>query len=208
MKSIKNTLKGLVASTLLYSGIALADFFNVQPAIDTNERATTVRLEGGADISDKVSLYGFMNLNASEESPFDFENYYLESRLAYAINDKLKLSLEIDSGSDMEDFQRLGVLYTPETWKNNFTMIRLFPFETNGNYGPQATIFTSQDLTDKTSLWLTVDYNIEPEIAFVELELNNKMNDRYTRFVQLRAFGPIDDLDSSVVFGLKYEFYK
>ena len=176
---------------------------NIQPAYNLSQNSATIRLEGSSKLTDKVKCYGFTDVDAVEDSA-DLENFYAEARLSYSINDILALAAEYNGGNNLEDTVRLGFVVTPKTFKGNFTMFKFYPYETNGSKGPQVCFFTSQELTDKIIACLTVDYNIDLETISIEPELDYKVNERLTAFLQGRRFGPIDNnIDFALLIGVK-----
>jgi len=197
----------------LYSSKASADdcWFNIQPAFNTSKQHVTVRLEGGSQLTDRLSLYGFSDVDATPEKSFDLKNFYIETRLSYALTPKSNWAaiLEYNGGNGMQDILRTGFTVTGSLGKGNFTKLKVLLFETSGAAGPQVALFTSQRLTDKLSARLGIDYNVEPRTIYYEPELDYMLNPRATLFLQGRSFGLIKDrIRLDPILGLKYNLSK
>lgn len=209
-RKIKKITAGLAFIFALYSSSpALAEdgWANIQPAFNTRANHAILRMEGGSNITDKLSCYGWFDADAASEKPCDFENFYGEGRLTYKINNILGIAAEYNGGNNCKDTVRFGITITPKTNKKNFTMFKYFPYETTGKKGQQLCLFSSQKLTPKLGASLIIDYNLDKKTWYVEPELNYKLNNNSTMFTQGRSFGSIDDkMEFSPIFGIRYKF--
>ncbi len=210
-KSIKQKIKKIVtgavlSATLLASSCMPESWSNVQPAYKPRQNTPTVRVEGGTK-SGRVNFYSFIDMDPVQDNSADMESFYGEARVAYALNDVWALAVEYDAGNNCDDLARAGVVITPKTWKGNFTMLKLYPWETSGQKGPQVCVYTSQKLTDKVSASVTAEYNTDSRTLYLEPELRYKQNDRFFVFLQGRHFGSIDDrINFAPVIGAGYNF--
>lgn len=210
MNKLKNYTKGLAIVAALYASAAGAadnGWMNIQPAYNANDNHVTVRIEGGADVSDKVSVYSFADIDASKQEPLDFENLYGEARFKFTVNDWLKVLAEHDFGTGFKDFTRLGVEITPSIDDNNFTAIRVFPYETDGDVGSQIDVYSAQQITDKLNASILAELKLGIDSLYAELELGYDLSDDVTLFGQLRHFGSLDQkIEPTPVVGAKYNF--
>lgn len=202
--------------TAMLGGIALlaatsasaGNWANIQPAYNADAQHATVRLEGGADLGKRGKFYGFLDLDGNKENPVDLEQFYGEARFMGKIGKSpWAAAAELDVGSGMEDFLRIGATYTPKTGEGNFTQLRLWPFETSGGRGPQVSAFSNQQLSDRVAISGLLDYNIDPNTAYIEAELDINIAKKAALFAQARGFGTIDDrMDITPVGGVKWNF--
>jgi hypothetical protein len=180
---------------------------NIQPAYKPRQNTPTVRVEGGSKLADRVSFYSFMDMDPVQDNSADMESFYGEARVAYALNDVWALAVEYDTGNNCDDLARAGVVITPKTWKGNFTMFKIYPWETSRGKGPQVCLYSSQQLTDKISAIITAEYNTDSRTLYLEPELRYTPDKRYFIFLQGRHFGSIDDrIDLAPVAGVGCNF--
>ncbi|MFH1770343.1 MAG: hypothetical protein ABH828_02185 [archaeon] len=161
-----------------------------------SNNTTLLTAEAGSNITNRLETYGFAD---AEE-----KNICAESRLTYNVG-KTKLISEYNGGTGYKDAIRLGFAFKPNLGKNNFTFVKLFPFESTGKKGPQVSMFTSQDM-GKIDASLLVDYNISPGTVYVEPTLDLKLGKNYNAFIQGRSFGKIKEIDFSIYMGLSKSF--
>jgi hypothetical protein len=212
IKKLKGKMRKAIMGLALLTELSTPDikaegWANIQPAYDTKAKHATVKLEGGTKIADNVSTYGFLHLDATKEKPTDLENFYGELRTAYSVTDILGLAAEYNGGNGTEDTIRLGITITPNLGKNNFTMLKFFPYETSEKKGPQWGLFTSQKLTDRIGASLLLDYNTNNRTLYVEPQISVELTKKLTGFLQGRHFGSIDDkIELAPIIGLKYDF--
>ena len=222
MKTQTNTRtrSGLVAtlvgaSALTATAQAQSGWFNLQPAYNTETESPTLRLESGADLGKGFDLYGFVDIDASKERSFDLETFYGEARLSYSLEDisdslkGFKLATEYNGGSNVDDLMRLGIKYDTSLGKGNYLSLRAFPFETSGDAGPKIGIFTTQDLTDRISAQVLLNYYPDSKSFYLEPEVNFKIGGNTSLFLQGRSFGELNkDLisDMTPVIGIKFKF--
>lgn len=216
---MKEKMKKLIIATTLSAAIsalnpvsANAGWFNAGLGYDTKNELVTSRLEGGKNLSDKLNAYGFIDIDSTKENKNEFENFYGEARLSYSLGDinknleNVSLSAEQNVGNNYDDTTRLGLTWTPNIYKDNFTLIKAFPFETAKEKGAQVSIFSSQNIGENVSLSLLVDYNIEDKNMYVEPEVSMKLTDNSSIYVQGRGFGDFKKMDFQPVIGVKYSF--
>src|SRR3989344_2461014 len=226
MKSYKAAVMGAALAATLAVPARAGDWANIRPAHNIDGQHATVRVEGGADLGKHGKFYGFLDLDGSTEHPLDLEQFYGEARGMLNLgNSRWAAATELDIGSGMGDFLRVGATYTPDTGKKNFTQLRLWPWETSGTHGPQVSVFSEQQLSDRVSVSGLMDYNTDPNTAYLEAEVDVKLGkrtmvidpktkkqhavvgDNPTLFAQARGFGTIDDrIDIAPVVGLKWNF--
>ena len=208
MTPYRNTiLRASVVAALALPARA-GNWANVQPAYNLNAEHAIMRLEAGADLSDHTKFYGFLDLDGSKEHPLDLQNFYGEARVMRKLGkSNWAAACEFDVGSDLDDFVRIGATYTPKTGKGNFTQLRLWPLETSGDRGPQLSVFSSQDLTDRVSVNGLLDYNVEPNTAYIEAGIEAKVGRKASIFAQARGFGEIGGaMQISPFVGWKWRF--
>lgn len=180
------------------------EWANVQPAWDINNGNATIRVEAGADITERLKAYGFADAYASG---LDFNSLYGEFRLAYDVSKEtgvkgLKLAAEYNGGTDVSGKTRLGFAYVPQLGTGNFTQIKLFPANIGGENDPQISLFTEQKIDDSLKLNFLIDHALKTGSSYVEAGAEVNVLDGMSIFMQLR--GNPDKLDPFV--GMKYEF--
>ena len=117
------------------------------------------------------------------------------------------MTAEYNGANRMEDLMRLGITLTPNLGKGNFTMIRIYPYETSGEKGPQFCAFMSQQLSSWLAASVLGEFNVDDSTLYTEQELDLKLNDNFTVFLQGRGFGSIDDkIEIKPFIGVKYTF--
>jgi hypothetical protein len=212
--------KGIIASAvllgLLCSGSAASaseGWFNIRPGYDARQKHSTLRIEGGSKSGNGINAYGFSDMDATEQDPYDVENLYSEFRLAYPLRhlpEKAKnvgVAVEYNGGTETKDILRFGLTYTPQTGENNFTLFKFLPFETSGEKGPQISLLTSQKLTDRLTVVLLGDYNFNSRTFYLEPEIDVKLTDNATGFVQGRgSVSRMDEIETPAVAGIKCNF--
>ena len=210
IQRIRDGLAKIVAGVMLVGALSSpvsADLANIQPAYNKAEGHATVRVEGGSSITDRISIYGFADLDATDERPADFENFYSEARAIYALGKGVSLGAEYNGGNGMKDLVRFGLFYVPDLGDGNFTIIKVLPFETSGDKGLQVSAYSSQQVTGKVGAAITADYNADSKTMYLEPEINIRTGDNSALFLQGRSFAPADRTpDMSAVFGLRYSF--
>ena len=166
------------------------NWFTFQPGYNIKKEHSTARIEGGSKLKDKISTYGFIDLNASKEEPTNMQSVYAEGRINIQPTKQVPLALtaEYNGATFLEDTIRLGITYTPNLGKNNFTYLKYLPLETSGEHGQQATFFTSQQLTPRLRANLTADYNIDQKVLMLEPKVKLKLTDRVSAFVRNQSF--------------------
>lgn len=207
---IKKILAGLAFMSTIYASLPAAAenaWANIQPGYNIKDKHPTVRLESGSDITDKLGLYAYMDLDSTKDKPSDFESYFGAVRLTQRLNNLLGLVGEYEGGNDCEDTVRIGAAITPKLGKGNFTVLRLFPYETSREKGPQVALFVSQKFTDKLTSSLLACYDIDPKNLYLEPELDLALTKDITLFLQGRSFGEAKKTpDMATVAGIKYNF--
>lgn len=226
MTPYRSAIIGAALAAALAVPARADDWANIRPAYHIDAQHATVRLEGGADLGKRGKFYGFLDIDGSKENPLDFEQFYGEARGMLKLGKShWAAAAELDAGSGMGDFLRVGATYTPDTGKKNFTQLRLWPFETTSDRGPQISVFTDQQLSGRVSISGLLDYNSDPNTAYLEAEVDVKLGkrtmvtdpktkqqhvvvgDNPTLFAQTRGFGTIDDrIDIAPVIGMKWNF--
>lgn len=208
---IKRTLTSIVAAALL-AGCAAQNkpWMNISPGYAPKRDVATVRVEGGTKVTPHASVYGFADFDSTPQNKTDLQAAYAEVRAAHDLGEisdgltDVHLLAEYNGGTGIEDTVRFGVGYTPQIASGNFTLLKLLPFETQGSYGPQIGVFTSQQITKDLGASLFIDYNINPKTIYSELELNYTIHENWAVFIQGRGFGTSDSFAVEPVMGIRY----
>ncbi len=207
--AIAKTIAGAGLLALLARPAAAGSWGNVQPAYDAKDRHATVRVEGGADLSDKVNVYGFADLDATGEKPFDLTGVYAEGRIARSLGDvsrKLKdvsAAVEYNGGTGGGGTMRLGAIYKPDLGEGQTLIVKAFPVGTNGA-GPQASVFRQGRISQAWSGSVLVDYNVKPGTLYSELELDRKVGNGIEAFAQVRLSTGHGAGSPTPIIGIKY----
>ncbi len=207
----KKTLISIIAAALL-AGCASQNkpWMNISPGYAPKREVSTVRVEGGTQVTPTTSIYGFTDLDSSPQDKTDLNSSFAYLRAMQdlgAVHSSLKdvqLVAEYHGGTGIEDTLRFGVGYTPHIADGNFTLLKYLPFETQGSYGPQVGLFTSQQITDELGASLLINYDLDPKTIYGEAEINYKFADNFSMFLQGRGFGAANDFDIEPVIGIRY----
>ncbi len=211
MFKINKTLLSIIAALTL-AGCASQNkpWMNISPSYALRREVTTTRIEGGTQVTLHANVYGFADLDSALDDKTDIQSAYAEVRAAYdlgELSDSLQdvhLLAEYNGGTGIEDTLRFGIGYTPHFADGNFTLLKVLPFETQGSYGPQVGLFTSQQITKDLGVSLLIDYNIDPKTIYGEAELNYRLGNDFSIFLQSRGFGTADHFDVEPVIGVRY----
>ena len=207
---MKKALTAIIAAALL-AGCASRNkpWMTLSPGYATERDVATVRVEGGTQLSERLSFYGFSDIEGTPDKPADAESVYMEGRLIYSLGELDKalehagVVLEYNGGTGFKDFFRMGLSYNAHLWDGNFTALRILPFETSGDAWPQAGVYSAQTIGDLT-LSILGEYNIEPRTLYTEIEAAYNISDTFSIFLQGRGFGGLDDIDLEPVMGIRY----
>ena len=210
MKSIKNIAKALTGFafivTLCSQPVKAGEWTTVKGAVSTKNPHALVTVESDAEISSRLSVFGFIDAEATEEKPYDFKSLYCEGRVTLKFNNLVRAIAEYNGGNNYEDTIRLGIAVTPKLGKDNFTFIKLIPYETTEKKGPQASLFTLQNLTDRLSASILADYNLDSKTLYLEPTLDYKLGNNLSAFIQGRSFGKVGEFDFVPYVGISKSF--
>lgn len=206
IKKIFMGLCGFALAASMSCGLARSDSSNVQIGYNTRAKALTTRIESNGELSDRLSYYGFLDADATQESPADLESFYGELRLMTPVTDALCLAAEYNGGNSMEDLVRLGVGYSPRLGENNFTFLKFYPVETSGKKGMQFSVYSRQKLGSRLNASLWADWDISQSMLLCEPELEYRLGNGLIGYT--RAKGVVGDKFSfTPIVGCKYEFH-
>lgn len=198
----------LVASQVMASG----NWANIRPAYDTDQEHATVRVEGGSNLTDKLSMCGIVDADATTQRPLDFEGFSGKLRTIYSLGDLGKklgtfgVSAEGEFSNGSQDKLRLGLTWNPQLGKGNFIQFRFYTGTSHGTDDAQAIVYTSQTLGRFTPNLLVI-YNITPNTVYSEPELDVKVSQKLELMLQGRVFGTLGKkMDVRPVAGVKYSF--
>jgi hypothetical protein len=201
MKQIKQIAKKAIAGLALVSALATGqpanagDWAAVKGSVSPKDRHALITAEGGVDISNKIAAYGFADAESTEAEPLKVDSIYGEARATYKLNSLVRAIAEYNGGSGYEDTVRMGIALTPNLGKNNFTFVKLLPYETTKDKGPQISALTSQQLNDNVTASLLADYNTKPKTMYIEATLEYKIGKNLSLYVQGRSFDKIGKVD-------------
>ena len=186
-------------------------FINIQPSQNTRQQNSALRVEGGKNVNDNLSLYGFADLDAAKEGDVDVENIFLKGRVDYNVKGPLGLAADYTGGNNLDDRVRAGITLTPKTWKGNFTQFTLFPYDSETDNGTQAVVFGSQKLGKRVIASVLADYDLESKGFYLEPNVDVKLTDKVSAFAQGRAFGDVGEYkgalkDMATYVGFKIDF--
>jgi hypothetical protein len=209
---IKQLAKKTIAGLALVSALAMGqpanagDWANVKGSVSTKDRHALITVEGCADIGNKIATYGFADAESTEAEPLKLDSIYAEARATYKLNSLVRAIAEYNGGSGYEDTVRIGIALTPNLGRNNFTFVKLLPYETTKDKGPQISSLTSQTLNDRLTASLLADYNTKPKTMYIEATLEYKINKNLSLYVQGRSFGKIGKVDFVPYVGISKSF--
>ncbi len=217
IKGIRKGLAGVLLGALALANPAQAQegWFNLQPAYNLKTESPTLRLEGGATLDKKFDVYGFLDLDSNKEGSADLDNYFGKLRFTYSLgdlSDKLEnvgIAAEYTTASGMEDIIRPQLTYKTSLFKDNSTTFRFSPCDINGEGGPALNLFSYQQINKDISVQLLADYNLESQTAYIEPEIDYKISEKASLFLQGRSFGELNqDLITNMtpVIGIKIKF--
>lgn len=208
MKINKKMLKkigiiGLISAEALN---AAANAGEIKAAFNPNDKKGIVTVEESRKISDDISCYGFADFETNAHT----SSLYGEARIFYSMGQNLGLIGEYNGGTGYADTLRLGIGLKGSIGKNNFTLLKLLPFETTGQKGPQISLFTSQNIG---SLCLSVlaDFNAQKGTIYLEPTATMRVNDELYLMFQGRQFGNLGGIslgNFSPYLGIGYKFNK
>ena len=173
-----------IVEVLSVSPAASGDWATFKAAYCPKYEHAMLVLEGKHFATPQLSVYGFLEATGTTERPTDFEDFYGEVRLNQSLGSldahlkRIGIAGEGNGGTDMADFIRFGLTYTPPTPQGNYTFIKWYPIETDGERGSQVSIFTEQSISSKFKGSLLVDYNVRPAKSYVEMAVNLLLNDK------------------------------
>lgn len=215
----KHITKAIVASVISFGSGAYAGegWFATKAAYDPNEEKSIITVEGKQNITDHISLYGFLDTLSQQKKPLEFEEYYGEARANYTLGqicemlDHAGAAAELNTGNEITDTIRLGVTYNPKLWNGSFVFLKAFPYETSEEKGPQLSAYVSQDFNAgfPATASLLVDYNVEPRTTYVEGTLEVEIMKHIRLFAQGRVFSKLREIDEADVepyIGVKFDF--
>ena len=202
-----------IGAVLIATQAIAGNWANVRPAYDMHDQHATVRFEGGSNLTDKLSIYGIVDLDATKQRPLDFEGFSGKMRSIYSLGNlgmrlgTFGVSAEGEFNSGSSDKLRLGLTWNPSLGKGNFTQLRLYTGTANGINDAQAVIYTSQTIMDRFTPNLLVIYNLKQGTMYAEPELDIKAAKKLEVMLQGRIFGALGKkMDVKPVVGLKYSF--
>ncbi len=194
----------LSAALLASKPTAAQEWGKVKASISPQDAHALYITEGGATLTDKIAVYGFADIEATPQGALIPKSIYGEARITYKILDGIHAIAEHNDGTDYIGTTRLGIAIKPGLGKDSFTFIKLFPYETSGMKGPQASLFTSHKLTDEIEASILVDYSTQPKTFYIEPTLTYKIDDKIEGFIQLRSFGKISETEFTPYIGISY----
>lgn len=179
MSKIVALLAGALISlcSTIYPADAQNKWMTVQPTFNVKQKQLTARLEEGVELSERLSFYGFSDID-SKKQDIDLENFYSELRVTYNLVDKkpkFGIAAEYNGGNDVRDIIRFG--FTTNVIKNgkNIAFFKYYPIETSGKQGSQLGYYFLRNVTDKLTISTFGDYNIKPNKLYFELELDYRI---------------------------------
>src|SRR3990167_4338497 len=99
----------------------------------------------------------------------------------------LSAAAEYNGGSGIPGKTRLGVTYTPNFGKGNFTMVKIFPINIGAQKDAQLSFYSSQKINDYLSVNVLGDCNMDTGKIYKELGAEFKAFPRTIFFIQLRG---------------------
>jgi len=174
----------------------------VQPAYNLKRKAATVRVEGGRRLSLDLSLYGFVDVDATKEHPLDFESFYGEMRLDKNLGRGFALAAEYNGGTATKDTIRAGLTWTPQLAGKNFTIVKALPVDTAGK-GAQVGLYSLQEFGNGLSGSLLAEYNFNPETIYAELRIKMELSNTLHLYGEARCSGKLAKMVCAPVVGLE-----
>ncbi len=197
---------------------AFGGWFDIQPAYDATNDVGTIRLEGVGEFAEKWSHYGFIDFNGSPNDEWDLDVLFMEQTLRYSLMDlgdsfeHASLALEVDAGTGFSDVYRFGLTWGKSLWEGNHTGIKALALASRDD-NALASLFISQDFTDRFSMYMVFDYGFGDWIfgenqTYLEIEAKYELDEHFSVFIQGRDFRATSDwgIDLDTIVGMKVRF--
>lgn len=196
----------LTAGAILFplSARAQDSWANARFGFSPNQSYATATLEGSTAFTNTLKFYGFTELDATKDKPLDLgESAFVKLRLTQSLGANTSIIGEFLGATGAQGRGRFGVAFTPSLGKDNFTLLAIFPADTNKEKGPQVFLFTSQQLTDKIYAQLLADYASKPGTVYIEPELDIQIIKHVAAMLQGRISISPSGTNNGIVLGLK-----
>jgi len=189
-KTLEQIIKNAILAVAVIAALGTAqpakaegEWVDVTHIYKTTERMPSTRVEAGCTAGG-VNYYGFV----------DYENNELfgKVRAIKPIGNGFGLSAEYTGGTSAESCVRTGITYEPKLGTDNYTRIKVYPFETTGHNGPQIGLYMSQKIRQDAKISILADYNTQNKTLYIEGDLAKQIGKCVYLTAGFRGYGPTD----------------